>query len=143
MKAVDKKPPRGIATRMAKRANPVTLKLAGKYFRSLSILKHVGRRSGREYATPVAAFPLGDGFVFALLYGDLTQVDWCRNVMSAGQCTLKTLKIEYRLERPEIIAASKALGAYPLYWKFLLRLRGIKQFLWVHQQSEAPAKVTG
>jgi deazaflavin-dependent oxidoreductase (nitroreductase family) len=87
-----------IGTRIKKRANRFFLKIAGRRFRFYSILKHVGRRSGRAYATPVAAYPLGDGFVFALLDGD--NVDWCHNVLAAGKCTLKTLGREYVLEGP-------------------------------------------
>ena len=82
---------RGIDTRIANSSIPAMLNIAGTRFRSLSILRHVGRRSGREYATPITAFPLGDGFVIALLYGDVATVDWCRNVIAAGACTIKIL----------------------------------------------------
>ncbi len=129
--------PRSIDIRVQKMVNPIILKIAGTRFRSLSILKHVGRRSDREFVTPVTAFPLGDGFVLALLYGDLTTVDWCRNVMAAGKCTLKTLGQEFMLERPEIIPASDALRAYPPFWRYLLRAEGIKQFLWLHRHDES------
>ena len=126
-----------------KRANAIFLKFAGKRFRAYSILKHIGRKSGREYLTPVTAYPLGDGFVVALLYGDGANVDWCRNVMTTGKCTLKTLGQEYMLERPEIIPASQALQAYPLFLRLYLVSRRIQQFLWVHQQIEAPEKSIG
>jgi hypothetical protein len=127
---------RDIDTRIARIVNPVILNVAGTGCYSVSLLKHVGRRSGREYATPVAAFPLGDGFVFALLYGDLATVDWCRNVMASGECTLKALGREYILKRPEMISASDALAAYPRLWKYMLKTRGINQFLWVHGTSQ-------
>ncbi len=119
---------------MNRRANAFFLKIAGGRFRAYSLLKHIGRSSGREYRTPVTAFPLGDGFVLALLYGDAAEVDWCRNVMAAGKCILKTRGQEYVLEKPEIIPASKALAAYPLLFRFYYRTRGIQQFLWVHLQ---------
>jgi hypothetical protein len=86
--------------------------------------------------TPVSAFPLGDGFVVALLYGDGANVDWCRNVMAAGGCILKTLGQEYVLERPEIIPASQALNAFPALTRRMLTTRGIDQFLWVHKSYQ-------
>lgn len=122
-------------TRQAnRRANAIFLKIAGGPFRAYSALKHVGRSSGRAYVTPLSAYPLGDGFVLALLYGEAARVDWCRNVMAAGQCILKTRGQEYVLERPEIIPASQALAAYPLLARLMYRARGIQQFLWVHQK---------
>jgi deazaflavin-dependent oxidoreductase (nitroreductase family) len=128
---------RDIDTRIAKLVSPAILNIAGTRFRSLSILKHVGRRSGREYATPVTAFPLGDGFVIALLYGDSATVDWCRNVMAAGACTIKILGQDIALERPEIIPAAAALVAHPPFWRYMLKARKIDQFLWVHRANAA------
>jgi hypothetical protein len=114
-------------------SNAIFLKIAGGPLRAYSVLKHVGRSSGREYITPVSAYPLGDGFVFALLYGDGANVDWCRNVMAAGQCLLKTRGHEYKLEKPEIIPASQAIDAFPSFTRHIFKSRGIQQFLWVHQ----------
>jgi deazaflavin-dependent oxidoreductase (nitroreductase family) len=122
-------------SQLNKRSNAIFLKIAGGRFRAYSLLKHTGRKSGNEYRTPVSAFPLGDGFVLALLYGDAAEVDWCRNVMAAGKCILKTRGIEYLLERPELIPASQALAAYPPLLRFLYRVEGIQQFLWVHSPS--------
>ncbi len=65
--------------------NPATLKMAGHRSSVYAALKHVGRRSGRTYMTPVVAKPLGDGFVIPLPYD--AGVDWCRNVLAAGTCT--------------------------------------------------------
>src|SRR5581483_3016652 len=58
--------------------NPTTLKSAGHRTSIYAAVKHVGRRSGRIYTTPVVAKPLGDGFVIPLPYE--ASVDWCRNV---------------------------------------------------------------
>ena len=117
-------------------SNAIFLKIAGGPFRAYSALKHVGRSSGREYVTPVSAYPLGDGFVFALLYGDGANVDWCRNVMAAGQCRLLTRGQEYMLERPEIIPAEQALPSFPLLARRMYRDRGIQHFLWVHRKAQ-------
>src|SRR5262249_316745 len=104
-------------------------------FRAYSALKHIGRTSGREYITPLSAYPLGDGFVMPLLYGDAATVDWCRNIMAAGKCVLKTQGQEYVLEKPEIILASQALAAYPHLVRLVYRAQGIQQFVWMHRQQ--------
>src|SRR5256712_6970844 len=47
-----------------------------------SVVRHRGRRSGRTYATPVAARRTADGFAIPLAFGETA--DWCRNVIAAG-----------------------------------------------------------
>ncbi len=126
--------------RFSKTVNPLALKIAGSRFGTLywnlSLLKHRGRRSGREYETPLAAYPFGDGFILALTYGP--DVDWCRNVLATGKCTLLYKGQEYALEKPEIIPVSEALNAYPYPVKILLAAAGVQQGLWMHKQSVVP-----
>jgi len=50
------------------------------------IVEHVGRRSGRQYRTPVNVFRRGDRYLFALTYGP--ESEWVKNVVAAGGCTL-------------------------------------------------------
>jgi hypothetical protein len=64
-------------------ANRAFLMISGRWFRAYSIVRHVGRTSGRAYQNPVSAYPLGDGFVIPVLYG--TQSQWVRNAMAAGR----------------------------------------------------------
>ena len=52
----------------------------------MAIIVHQGRSSGREYRTPVFAFPTDDGFAIGLTYGH--DVDWLKNVQAAGACTI-------------------------------------------------------
>jgi hypothetical protein len=120
--------------------NPTTLKIAGRHSSAYAALKHVGRRSGRAYTTPVVAKPLGDGFVIPLPYE--AGVDWCRNVLAAGTCTLIWNEQEYTMERPELIQPSVALRAFPFISKFLYTAGGIKQYLWLHQHKEVPETVS-
>ena len=49
------------------RSSRFFLKIAGRRLRAYSIVTHIGRRSGCEYRNPVGAYPLGDGFVIAIL----------------------------------------------------------------------------
>ena len=118
-----------------RRANALFLKISGGPLRAYSALKHIGRSSGREYVTPISAYPLGDGFVMAVLYGEAAKVDWVRNVIVAGRCVLKTRGEEYVLEKPEIISASQALAAYPPLMRCVYRSRDIHEFMWAHRQQ--------
>lgn len=97
----------------------------------LGVLKHTGRRSGRGYQTPLGAYRLGDGFVFALFYGP--DVDWARNVLAAGGGSLAWNGQEYRLERPEIVSAATVLQDLPLWPRLVIKAAGTKQFLWMHR----------
>jgi hypothetical protein len=93
----------------------------------------VGRTSGRQYRNPVSAYPLGDGFVIAVLYG--TESNWVRNVMAAGGFTLQTKGRDYQLERPEIITPAQALPAYPALYRRKMRSRNIQDFVWAHRAA--------
>jgi deazaflavin-dependent oxidoreductase (nitroreductase family) len=113
--------------------NKIIRPLAGKPGSPYALLEHVGRRSGRTYATPVGAFSYEDGFVIGLSYG--ADVDWCRNVLAAGRATLTWRGHVFTLERPEIIPMSPAvLQAIPSY--FRLPARELKQFVWLHRSSD-------
>lgn len=132
--------------RLDRYENPVVRPIAGRRFVGrlyfgfqLGVLKHVGRKSGRPYETPLGAYRLGDGFVFALFYGPT--VDWARNVLAAGSCTLKWMGREYELERPEIVSASDVVRNLPPWPRLILIAAGTKQFLRLHQRrivSERP-----
>lgn len=68
--------------------NPLMLRVADRWRGSYpAVVRHVGRRSGRAYRTPVVARPVADGFVIPLPYG--VDTDWCRNVRAAGRFTLQ------------------------------------------------------
>ncbi|MBV9232041.1 MAG: nitroreductase family deazaflavin-dependent oxidoreductase, partial [Chloroflexi bacterium] len=60
--------------------NRLTIRNAGSAKSPFAILRHVGRRSGKEFETPIMVAPLGEDFVFALTYGP--KVDWYRNLQA-------------------------------------------------------------
>lgn len=81
--------------------NPRMLKTAGGPGAYASLIVNAGRRTGRQYRTPVVAVPAGDGFVIALPYG--TTSNWVRNVLASGSATLVTEGATYEVDRPEIL----------------------------------------
>jgi hypothetical protein len=124
--------------RLSSRLSKVGLipKIAGTPFGSLyfnlSVLKHMGRKSGRAYVTYLSAYPLGDGFVLTLPY---PHTDWCSNIMATGKCTLTLKGQEYELERPELIPISEAWAAYPPITKLFALAGRELQCLWVHKKQ--------
>ncbi len=95
---------------------PVVAHLAG-----FGIVHHVGRKSGREYATPVVALRHGDDFVIPLTYG--LDTDWCRNVTAAGVFELERRGRRRRLV-PEVHPAEDGLGGLP--WQARAAVSGLR-----------------
>ncbi|HEX2772366.1 MAG TPA: nitroreductase family deazaflavin-dependent oxidoreductase [Micromonosporaceae bacterium] len=79
--------------------NRITSPLAG-WLPGFGIVVHRGRRSGREYRTPINIFRTSDGYVAALTYGI---TDWARNVITAGGCELETRRQRVRLTDPRLV----------------------------------------
>jgi hypothetical protein len=118
--------------------NPLMLRLAGRRHWYAARLEHVGRRSGRRYATPVVAQPVRRGFAIPLPYG--TEVDWLRNVRARGAAELLVDGVAYHVTEPEIVPTS-ALGdeITPLY-RWASRQYGIREWLVVGASSAAASR---
>jgi deazaflavin-dependent oxidoreductase (nitroreductase family) len=65
------------------------------------IVIHRGRRSGREYRTPVNVFHRGDRYVIALTYGADSQ--WVRNVLAAGALDVEIRGRRVQLTEPRVV----------------------------------------
>ena len=99
------------ALRMLTRATrPLALRSAGKQASNTSVVRHIGRRSGRTYETPVVAAQHDDSFLIALPYGNRT--DWLKNVLGAGSATIVTDGRTYEVDRPEVIPMADATGYF-------------------------------
>ena len=96
------------------------------------LVVHRGRRSGREYQTPVNVFQADDGFVIALTYGAGT--DWVKNVQAAGSCELRTRGRVLRVGSPRVYHDETRHGIRPLE-RQMLRLLGVADFLSVKTTS--------
>ena len=96
------------------------------------LVVHRGRRSGREYQTPVNVFQADDGFVIALTYGAGT--DWVKNVQAAGGCELRTRGRVLRVGSPRVYHDETRHGIRPLE-REMLRLLGVADFLSVKTTS--------
>jgi deazaflavin-dependent oxidoreductase (nitroreductase family) len=70
-----------------------------------SVILHRGRRSGREYRTPLFAFRRDRVLVIALLYGD--ESDWLRNLRAGGGRVVRAGRT-YVVGSPEIVETAAA-----------------------------------
>jgi deazaflavin-dependent oxidoreductase (nitroreductase family) len=87
--------------------NRLVLRSAGRGDSRYAIVRHVGRRSGKMYATPIVPCPTDNGFLIALPYGP--EVDWLRNLQAAGQATIQLGDVTYTVGRPEVLTEERAL----------------------------------
>lgn len=104
-----------------------------------AILRHTGRRSGKEYETTFWVWPQGDDFVIALTYGP--EVDWLRNLQASGNGTLFWHGKTYTISNPELIDSSVALPAFPAFIQFVMRRLGTHQFVRVQATVASSADV--
>ncbi|MEX3644320.1 nitroreductase family deazaflavin-dependent oxidoreductase [Mycolicibacterium porcinum] len=74
---------------------------------NLGTLEHVGRKSGRQYRTPLLVFETRDGYAILVGYGQ--QTDWLKNVLAGGPTVLHKRGRAIPLTNPRVV--SKAEGA--------------------------------
>jgi deazaflavin-dependent oxidoreductase (nitroreductase family) len=117
---------------MTKILNPLIVKLAGRrHFGMAAQIRHVGRRSGRTYTTPVSARRSGDMVVIALTFGN--QSDWSRNVRAAGGASIRIEGEDYGVTRPQVMSRQEAKplvqAAFSPMNRAGFRMLGIKQVM--------------
>ncbi|MFB4306434.1 nitroreductase family deazaflavin-dependent oxidoreductase [Actinomadura sp. GTD37] len=81
------------------------------YLPPLAMIVHRGRRSGREYRTPVTAFRSGGRLIVGLPYGRDT--DWVRNLLVEGRGGVERLGRVRRITEPRVLTAAET-GELPL-----------------------------
>ena len=96
-----------------------------------SVVRHVGRTTGRSYETPVETFATDDGFVIALPYGSDT--DWLKNVLASGSATIVDEGNTYRVDQPELVPTAVAAPHLPAKEQRNLRLFAVDRCLQVRK----------
>lgn len=100
--------------------NPLTRRIARSSLGPFAIIRHIGRRSGKLYETPIIVQPADNGFVLELTYGP--DVDWYKNVLAAGGCTVLWHSKEYMINRIKPLDTKTGMSAFPLLIRAVLRL---------------------
>lgn len=107
--------------------NPLALTFAGRAGMPYAILSHVGRSSGKSYATPLLVQPVAQGWIIPLTYGEGT--DWYRNIEQAGGCRIQWQGKSFLAGKSERVDAAHALPLFPPSLRLALRIAGIRQFV--------------
>jgi deazaflavin-dependent oxidoreductase (nitroreductase family) len=102
---------------------------------TFAILTHVGRKSGTVYRTPINVFRRGDHYVFALTYG--SDVQWLKNIMAAGECTMRTRGRDIHLVEPELIIDPELLLMPPPV-RLIGKLNRVSEFLRMRADTRGP-----
>src|SRR6266508_1942041 len=106
--------------------NPLTRQIAHSSFGPFAIVRHMGRRSSKTYETPIIARQVEDGFVIELTYGH--DVDWHKNVLAAGGCTVVRHGKEYVIDKIEPLDTEAGRSAFPPPQRLILRILGRQHF---------------
>lgn len=118
----------GLFRRLSGRSNGFAAPLAGRAWNPVfALVLHRGRRSGREYRTPVAARRVPDGFVISLAFG--AHVDWYRNLLAAGGGAIRWRGNDYEVTRPETIDVESGRAAFHPIQRLFLWLAGIGGYI--------------
>lgn len=138
-----KYPPMLKAVRRMNRAvmNPQSMKTAGQPGAYAGVVRHVGRKSGTPYETPIGPFATDYGFDIALPYG--SSPDWLKNVVAAGSAVIVHEGVVYSVDQPELVTAADALDNVPPSEQRSLRAFAVDDFLRVrrvglYEPAESP-----
>ena len=110
--------------------NRVTVPLARRGIGPFSLVRHVGRRTGRRYETPLLLAEVPGSLVAELTYGP--RVDWYRNVTAAGACDVVHRGRRLRIDRIEDYPTDLGLRAFGFPASMVLRLARRRHFRLLH-----------
>jgi deazaflavin-dependent oxidoreductase (nitroreductase family) len=97
--------------------NRVFAPLAGR-LPGLSIIKHRGRKSGREYETVVTAYRSGSQLGIVLGHGE---TDWAKNVIAAGEAEVHMRRERVHIRNPRIVMPGGDVSALPRFARLQAR----------------------
>jgi len=90
--------------------NPRQMKTAGTPGAFAAVLRHVGRKSGKQYETPIGVSTTSDSLVVALPYGPDT--DWMKNLMTAGSATIVYEGETIEVDEPRVVPVASMMHAF-------------------------------
>jgi len=120
-----------IARGLIRRSGPLLLPLAGRRFFTIwAVIRYRGRRSGTEYAIPIAIGRRGDTFVIPMPFAS---AQWVLNVLAAGECVIHWNGRDWRAVEPQVIEAAEGAAAFGPIPRLALGILPIHRFLRLRQ----------
>jgi deazaflavin-dependent oxidoreductase (nitroreductase family) len=92
----------------------------------MGVIVHVGRKTQRQYRTPVMVFRGDNRLIIALTYG--RKSEWVQNVLTRNGCDLETRKRKLRLFEPRVFHDQQR-RKLPAFVGFFLGLLNASDFL--------------
>jgi deazaflavin-dependent oxidoreductase (nitroreductase family) len=121
----------GFLTVLKHTINPLAMRAARSGRGPFSLIRHVGRRSGAVYETPLILAEVPQGFVAELTYGE--GVAWYRNVVAAGgRCEVLHRGATFTVDRMDPMEAAAGLRAFGAPRNLILRALRRREFRLLH-----------
>ena len=99
-----------VARGLIRRSGPLLRPLAGRRFFTIwAVIRYRGRRSGKEYALPIAIAATPDGFVIPMPFAG---AQWVLNVIAAGECQIRWNGRDWKATEPEVIEREEGVGVH-------------------------------
>jgi deazaflavin-dependent oxidoreductase (nitroreductase family) len=115
--------------------NHLTLWMAHRRFGPFALVRHVGRKSGKTFETPILHARTREGFVAVLIYG--TEVSWYRNIRAAGRGVVVRGSHEYEIDGIERYPTEEGMRAFALPLRLFLRATRRTEFRLLHIAASA------
>ncbi|NQX34076.1 nitroreductase/quinone reductase family protein [Herbiconiux sp. VKM Ac-2851] len=100
--------------------NRLTTRIAASGRGPFSLVRHVGRKTGRVYQTPIIVAAVPEGFIAELTYGD--NVNWYRNIVAAGGCELVVAGVTRNVISVENYPEDAGRRAFPFAQRLILQV---------------------
>ncbi|WP_319453478.1 MULTISPECIES: nitroreductase family deazaflavin-dependent oxidoreductase [unclassified Mycobacterium] len=94
--------------------NPIQRLWAG-WIPTMGILEHVGRKSGKQFRTPLTVFSTDDGVAILLTYGP--NRDWLKNITAAGGGRMRRYGKTFELVDPRVMSKAEAAPSVKGAWR--------------------------
>jgi deazaflavin-dependent oxidoreductase (nitroreductase family) len=126
---------RGFLWLIKRTLNRVTARAARSGSGHFSLMRSVGRKTGKSYETPIILASVPGGFVCELTYGP--DVAWYRNVVAAGHCEVVVRGVTHAIDRIEPYGTEEGIRAFGLPYSIPLRLLRRRDYRFLHEASAA------
>jgi deazaflavin-dependent oxidoreductase (nitroreductase family) len=80
------------------------------------VLTHVGRKSGKEFRTPLNVFPTEDGLAVFLPYG-ASKTEWLKNLNAAGGGKMRRYGKSFDVTDPRVVTKVEAAPLVLARWR--------------------------
>ena len=104
--------------------NPMAVPLA-RVMPGITVIKHRGRTSGKNYETAISAYRKGNTVAIMLAHG---KTNWVKNILAAGAADIRLGRRDLHLVNPRIVAAGTDDASLPRMARIAAR-RGVGVFV--------------